>query len=222
MLGQALLLGGVLIVLPLLRRGASGLGGRQTPRFLLYFLGLGLGFMLIEISFVQKYVLLLGYPTYSLSVTLASMLAFTGIGSWLSTRYLPRYRTPLAVLIGVIVLATLFYGLAMDAIVAAALPTVLSARVLLAMTMLLPLGVCLGGFMPIGLSVAAAHTPHREEYVAWGWAVNGFFSVISSIMATVLSMTLGFTAVMYLALALYLIAAGALLAIPRAVHSTAA
>jgi hypothetical protein len=181
-----------------------------------YFAAIGMGFMFYEVVLIQKLTLLLGYPTYSLSVTLAAVLAFTGIGSFLSTRYAANYRAALGVLIGVILAVTLFYQFGMDSIVEASLPHALAVRVGLAVLMLLPLGLCLGGFMPIGLAVAAAHTVHREQYVAWGWAVNGFFSVISSILATILSMTLGFTMVMNIALALYLIAAAALLAIPRA------
>jgi hypothetical protein len=180
-----------------------------------YFAAIGLGYMFFEVVLIQKLTLLLGYPTYSLSVTLAAMLAFTGIGSLLTARYLSRYRSALAVLVAVIVAATLFYQFAMDPLVSAALPRSEALRVVLAIVMLLPLGLSLGGFMPVGLAVAASHTRHREEYVAWGWAVNGFFSVIASILATILSMTLGFATVMYVALALYLIAAAVLLAIGR-------
>ncbi len=72
------MIGGVLIVLPLARRGLGQLPRKTTLGFLAFFLGLGLGFLMIEISFVQKYVLVLGYPTYSLSVTVCSLL---GLGS---------------------------------------------------------------------------------------------------------------------------------------------
>jgi hypothetical protein len=182
----------------------------------IYFAAIGTGFMFFEIVLIQKLTLLLGYPTYSLSVTLASMLAFTGIGSFLTTRYANRYRTALAVMFAVVVAATLFYQFGMDRVVEAALPAPLPVRVALAVVMLFPACICLGGFMPVGLSVAASHTRHREQYIAWGWAVNGFFSVISSISATILSMTFGFSAVMYVALALYVVATAAILAIPDA------
>ena len=168
-----------------------------------YFAAIGTGFMFFEIVLIQKLTLMLGYPTYSLSVTLTSLLVFTGLGSFLTTRYLDRYHVALLVLAAALVVTTLFYQLAMDDIVAASLRARLGLRAVLAVLMILPLGICLGGFMPIGLAVVGAHTVHKQEYVAWGWAVNGFFSVLSSVLATVLSMTFGFDAVMYIALALY-------------------
>jgi MFS family permease len=87
----------------------------------------------------------------------------------------------------------------------------LSVRIALALAALAPLGLCLGAFMPLGLRTVAALTPHRVEYVAWAWAVNGFFSVVSSILATVLAMTYGFNAVLVLALCTYAVAVLALL-----------
>ncbi len=60
---------------------------RPPPSALAYFVFIGLGFLLVEAVFIQRFVLMLGYPTYSLSVVLASLLAFTGFGSWLSARW---------------------------------------------------------------------------------------------------------------------------------------
>lgn len=54
--------------------------------------------------------------------------------------------------------------------------------------------------MPLGLRSVAALTPHADEYVAWAWAVNGFCSVVASVLATLLSMTFGFRVVMLLTL----------------------
>jgi len=88
--------------------------------------------------------------------------------------------------------------------------------VALAAACLLPLGVCLGAFMPIGLRTVTRTAPHPEELVAWSWAVNCFFSVVSSVLATILAMTMGFTAVMLTALAIYLIGVASLLQIPEA------
>jgi hypothetical protein len=72
--------------------------------------------------------------------------------------------------------------------------------------MMAPLGFLLGLFMPLGLSALAVSTPHAETYVAWGWAVNGFFSVIGSVLTTILSMTFGFRAVLFLGLLAYAVA----------------
>jgi hypothetical protein len=61
-------------------------------------------------------------------------------------------------------------------------------------------------FMPFGLAAVSRLTPYAEEYVAWGWAVNGFFSVIGSVLTTMLSMTFGFRAVQLGAVAMYAVA----------------
>ncbi len=60
---------------------------RPPPGALAYFVLIGLGYLLVEAVFIQRFVLMLGYPTYSLSIVLAALLAFTGVGSWLSTKW---------------------------------------------------------------------------------------------------------------------------------------
>ena len=62
-------------------------------------------------------------------------------------------------------------------------------------------------FMPLGLSLVAKLSSHGDEYVAWSWAINGFFSVIGSVLTTILSMSFGFSAVQFLAFGVYVIAA---------------
>ena len=90
-------------------------------------------------------------------------------------------------------------------------------RIAITIACLAPLGICLGVFMPLGLSTVAGVTQHKAEFVAWAWAVNGFFSVISSILATMLSMTYGFSVVLALAVAIYLVGILALRRIPAPV-----
>jgi predicted MFS family arabinose efflux permease len=72
------------------------------------------------------------------------------------------------------------------------------------------LGLCLGTFMPLGLGAVAGLTEHSSEYVAWGWAVNGFASVVGAVLTTILAMSFGFRVVMFVALAVYGIAVLAL------------
>jgi hypothetical protein len=75
-------------------------------------------------------------------------------------------------------------------------------------------------FMPIGLRAVSRLTPFAEEYVAWAWAVNGFFSVIGSVLTTILSMTFGFNAVQFGALVMYAIACVAFLRLDRSAPAT--
>lgn len=171
-----------------------------------YFAALGLGFMLFEISMIQRLVLFLGYPTYSLTVTLASILVFTGLGALLSNRVAHRARAVMPLVFLVLCGLVAFYqwglGGLMDSMLSASLPV----RVVVALVVLAPLGLCLGMFMPLGLRQVGGLSEHADEYVAWAWAVNGFFSVIGSVLTTMLAMSFGFRAVQVSALVVYAVA----------------
>jgi predicted MFS family arabinose efflux permease len=86
---------------------------------------------------------------------------------------------------------------------------------------LAPLGLCLGMFMPLGLATVSRLTDHGDAYAAWGWAINGFFSVIGAVLTTILSMSFGFRAVQLAALAIYAVAVLAFLALRGAVERAA-
>ena len=181
----------------------------------IYFMALGLGFMFIEVCLIQQLTLFLGYPTYSLTVTLFSLLLSTGLGSLLSERFRTRRNQAFGILaISLIVLVT-FYQFALSPIIETAVAAPLALRVLISVLMLAPLGLCLGMFMPLGLGTISALGDHGEEYVAWCWAVNGFFSVVASVLATILSMTIGFQAVMLVGLAIYLIGIAVFSRVPQ-------
>jgi hypothetical protein len=56
--------------------------------FLLFFLFIGAGYILVEISLIQKLVLFLGHPTYALTVVIFALLVSSGLGSFYSRRLL--------------------------------------------------------------------------------------------------------------------------------------
>jgi len=202
----AVVLGGVFLLLPFVTIRQQW---RQLPRkgtSLVYFSCLGLGFMLLEISLIQRLVLFLGFPTYSLTVTLASILIFTGVGALISGRVAHLGRRLLAPLTVAISVLTAFYLFVLPPLTEALLGWPLAARVAVTFLVLAPLGVTLGMFMPLGLGAVAGLSTYHREYVAWGWAVNGFASVTGAVLTTVLAMMVGFTVVMVAALVLYLVA----------------
>jgi MFS family permease len=138
-------------------------------------------------------------------VTLFSLLVSTGVGSLLSERYAAARNRAYAVLLVALVLLTAFYQVALPLIVSHGIGWPFALRVALTVAFLAPLGLCLGAFMPLGLRTVSTVTPHGAEYVAWCWAINGFFSVVASVLATVLSMTFGFSVVMLIGLAIYVV-----------------
>jgi hypothetical protein len=92
--------------------------------------------------------------------------------------------------------------------VQAALGFPLPVRVTVALLLIAPIGLCLGGFLPVGLSIAAGATQHPRPFVAWAWAVNAFASVVGSILAAIVAMAAGFKFLLVAAPVIYV--AGAL------------
>jgi hypothetical protein len=171
--------------------------------------------MLIEVSLIQMLTLLLGYPTYSLSVTLFGLLIFTGIGSLLSERLRWSRARTLQALAGALFLVVAFLQLGLPALIDGIVGTPLAVRVGFAVVVIAPVGLVLGSFMPLGLETVSGLTSHSREYVAWAWALNGFFSVITSIASTILAMSFGFQVVLGLALLIYIVGIAALLRVPE-------
>ena len=187
-------------------------------RLFVFFASIGLGFMFIEISMIQRFSLLLGYPTLSLSVSLFTLLLATAAGARFSGR--PggdrggdRGGVPIAV--GALWGVTLLYLVVADPITEVALAWREPFRIALVVAMLAPVGIALGFFLPTGIdraTAAVAQVADGDEgrFVAWCWAVNGFFSVIGSSLTTVASMTFGFDRTVVVGLVLYLAALFAL------------
>lgn len=180
-----------------------------------YFAALGLGFMFIEVCLIQMFTLFLGYPTYSLSVTLFAILVFSGLGSLASARYTGRRNRTLLQLGGVLALLVVFYRSGLPFLIEELVWLPLGVRIATAAALIAPLGLCLGAFMPLGLARVAALGAYGREYVAWAWAVNGFFSVMASILSTILAMAFGFQLVLLVALAVYAVGIASLMQIPE-------
>jgi len=152
---------------------------------------------------IQLLTLFLGYPTYALTVTLCSILIFVGIGALVSTRWKERIQLAPATLFGAITVLTIYYLFGLVPTTNALLHLPIAARIAVAFGLMAPLGLCLGMFMPLGLGAVASLSTSPREYVAWGWAVNGFATVAGSVLATILAMTYGFGSVLIAALVLY-------------------
>jgi len=206
LLGVALAFAGIFLSVPMIALREAWLAVPKKGSVAAYFACLGLGFMFIEVAMIQKLTLLLGYPTYSLTVTLFAILLSTGVGSLLSERWAADPRRILFQAVGALTLLIVAYHLTLGWVVDAGVGYGLPARIGIAIAILAPLGLCLGMFMPIGLGVAAGLGKRGDQIVAWCWAVNGFFSVAGSILSTMLSMGIGFGGVMMVGLAAYALA----------------
>ncbi len=207
----ASVLAAVFLLLPFLSIRRTFKELPRKGRSAVYFASLGFGFIFFEITLIQRLVLFLGYPTYSLTVTLMSLLIFAGIGALISGRQKERVRRLIPVLAVVITALSAFYLFGLSPLTTSLMTLPLAARILIAFAVMAPLGLCLGMFMPLGLgAVAALSEQHEREYIAWSWAVNGFATVIGSVLSTILAMTFGFEVVLGLALCIYLVALASL------------
>ncbi len=195
----------VLFVLgPLVLTGRELLGSRWLG-WLVYFGLLGAGFMLIEVALLQRFVLLLGHPVYSLTVTLFSLLVGGGLGSFLSrrfddTRLLRRLLLVLAAIVSVAVLAVL----ALPAIVAAGIAGPLAARIAGTAALLIPAGILMGMPLPAGIRMLSAR---RAELIPWVWAMNGALSVVGATIAVFIAMNWGFSVTLLAGASCYALAA---------------
>jgi hypothetical protein len=173
---------------------------RPTVGSLSYFVAIGLGFLLLEIVLIQRFVLFLGFPTYALSVVLFALLIFTGVGSAISTRF-TRTRESLLVALGVVVALTVLGAYGLQPVLRGLISLPFAARVAIAVTLLAPLGIVLGTAMPIGLRRFQALHPSG---VAYAWGVNGVASVLASVLGVALAINFGFAITSLVAAACYL------------------
>ncbi len=213
---QIALLAAVLILLPLRRLRKTGQPAPRRFATFMYFAALGLGFMFVEIALMQKFILFLGHPTYSLSVVLCGMLAFSGLGASLSSRIRSLTPSTFRRILAVLLVLVALEALAAYRLLPALLGLPMAARVAIALSLLAPLALVMGMPFPLGIRLLEAHA---KPLIPWGWAVNGFLSVFSSLSATLLAMQVGFTPVLAAAALIYTV--GLLLApCPKGVPGT--
>lgn len=186
--------------LPLWRFKREGLSGRGNFWSGLYFASLGIGFIMLEISLMQKFSLLLGHPMYSIAVVLAAMLLFAGLGSLVAGRGSARPLRGILWAFGALVSLIALFLAGFDALARAVLGWELWARAAVAVAVIAPIAFALGKFFPLGLTLVEARQP---GYMPWAWGINSGFTVIGSVLSIMIAMTAGFTAVVMLVALVY-------------------
>jgi hypothetical protein len=176
---------------------------------LLFFAGIGFGFMLVEISQVQRLTIFLGHPVYSLSVVLFSLLLSSGAGSLSTATLKPggENRAALTRML-LLVIVLIVFGAITPATVrhyeAASTP----ARIAIAVGILLPIGFFMGMAFPIGMGRALREAP---SIAPWLWGVNGAASVCASVLVVVIAIGSGISTAFWVGTACYVVALGSLL-----------
>jgi spermine/spermidine synthase len=181
---------------------------------LLFAVFIGLGFMILEITFIQKFLLLLGTPIMALTVILFSILLSSGIGAYLSGRLFggKPYRAVFAtapVLAGVILFNFFFLQGIIDSSITMELPS----RAALTIALLFPAGLLMGFQFPSLISMASL-AKNRGDSTTLLWGVNVVASIIGTVLAATLAMIVGFSGNLLIGLGAYAgAAASALLAL---------
>jgi hypothetical protein len=171
---------------------------------LLVFICIGIGFMILEISLFQKFILYLGSPTIALSILLGSLLVGMGVGSFFGGRiYAQDAVKRLKRVSGLIVIAGTLLFVIHPFILNELLAYGLVIRAMACSVLLLPLGLLLGIPFPTGIQLLEQN--NLEKYIPWMYGVNGIFTVLGSVSAVILSMTFGFTSSFFVGLSMYLI-----------------
>ena len=157
-----------------------------------YFVFLGLGFMFVEISLIQKVILPLENPSYAVATVLSSILISSGIGSLLSYKVKGLRSPVVSIVISLLIFAySIFFPTISDAIS----PYSISGKIFIVFSIFLPIGLLMGIPFPTGLKILGEK---NESLIPWAWAINGCFSVLAPILTIMLAMVIGFKIVLWL------------------------
>ncbi len=199
----SLVLSAVLIVIPLVVKKGRAVPRERRGTWLLYFLCLGLAFIIVEVVLMQRFALFLGHPTYSVTAVLFAILLFSGLGAaWSDKRGGTTADVAKPVLwglpIAILVLAFVVPPLLREMI---GLPH--AARLAIAVLLIAPVAFLMGIPFPLGIRAIAAT---GGKHVPWAWAANGCASVVGSVCAVLGAMIWNFSTMLVIAVAIYVLA----------------
>jgi hypothetical protein len=194
--GVLSLLATLLILLPLTRLQK---GSGKHWQVLLYFGGLGVGYMWTELALIHRFILYLGQPVYATALVVAVLLIGSAAGSALTGRFsVCRPWRWTAATAGILVLYVLLLG----PLLQMTLPLAMPLRAALAVMVLTPAAVIMG--MPFPLGLRLLNQVHQAE-VPWAWGINSCLSVVGAAFATILAVEFGYSLLLLLAAAAYLL-----------------
>lgn len=169
-----------------------------------FFGSIGIGFMFIEISQMQRFSILLGHPVYGLSITLFTLLLGSGLGSYLSQYFLRSLNSRRLLWYSIVLLIGLCSAAILTPIIISACEGAeIATRAMATMSILFPLGLVLGMQFPCGIRLAS---PEYSSLIPWFWGINGAMSVWASVFALATSLTFGITATFLTGIVCYAIA----------------
>ena len=191
----------LLVLVPLWVFRREGLKVPGAFRWVLYFFGLGAGYILVEVATMQRFVLFLGHPGYAITVVLITFLVFSALGASVAGRSDDPRRTLRRALPLIVVLIVILRAL-LPAFFDATLLLPLSARIALTVVVLGPVAFLMGMPFPSGLALVSRRA---GPLVPWAFGINGGASVIASVAGILVAMAYGFSTAFAVAAAAYLV-----------------
>jgi hypothetical protein len=175
------------LVIPLLHEPRS-----PHPRLvpLSYFIAVGLGYILVEITLIQRFVLFLGHPTYALTVVIFLMLLASGAGSLTARRWPARLSTLRPVLVIIVIGVIAYLGL-LPMILKALVGLSFALKLIISGILIVPLGFAMGIPFPTGLRLLDEARMGSLGLTEWAWAMNASASVLGSVLAMVIAIHFG-------------------------------
>jgi hypothetical protein len=170
-----------------------------------YFIAVGLGYILVEITLIQRFVLFLGHPTYALTVVIFLMLLASGAGSLTARSWAPNLKTLRPILIAIVLMVVVYLGLlplALKSLVG--LP--FAIKLLISGAIIVPLGFAMGIPFPTGLRLMDQSSIGTGGLTEWAWAMNASASVLGSVLAMVVALHFGLNVTLTCGAAAYALA----------------
>ncbi len=211
-LGVAIAAATFLVLFPLIfgwRTIFSAVPGKFMS--ILYFACLGLGYIMVEVGLIANFILALSNATVSASVLITGMLVFSGLGSFVSERYLDRARTVMPRIFLAIGVLLIGYGFFLDNVLDAIGTLPYGMRLLCCFVLIFPPAFLMGFPMPTAMTNLARLG--KDHMFLWAWGINGCFSVVGAALVPIVSTLFGLTAVLVVAGCAYLLAIPALFAV---------
>jgi hypothetical protein len=194
---------GIILVLPPLVLGTRLPTQGSVRGFLLYFLAIGVGYILIEVALIQKFVLFLGHPTYALTVVIFAMLVASGAGSYASRSLVGDRPGRLLTVLALVAVFVAVLAVVLQPVLSGGVGLPLPVKMLATVLMISPVGFVMGLPFPSGLRfLERGHSPS----VRWAWSLNAAASVLGSVGALVLALYVGLVGTLLVGGGLYLTA----------------
>lgn len=155
-----------------------------------YFIAVGLGYILVEITLIQRFVLFLGHPTYALTVVIFLMLLASGAGSLTARGWTPDLRTLRPILLAIVLAVAAYLGL-LPIVLKSLVGLPFGVKLLVSGALIVPLGFAMGMPFPTGLRLMDQFSIGTGGLTEWAWAMNASASVLGSVLAMVVALHFG-------------------------------